>query len=107
MSQAVIAYIVKKVPDTFPVCAAVEMPLGAIPFAVVPHGQGMAVLALGDPRAIPVHHPLFIFPAGMPCDLPIGTKPGAFIGHAMIDGEAAFVFRANPWPEANVPGLSA
>lgn len=98
MTQAVIAYVVRKIPDTFPACAAVDMPIGSIPFGVVRHGDGLAVLALGDPRAVSVMHPIFIFPAGMPCDIPVGTKPGAFIGNAMVNEEAAFVFKAEPWP---------
>ena len=93
------AFPIQKRDGDFPCQAVVEMPVGTVPFMVIPQGVGLAVVGIGDPKMPVIAHPLIVQDVGVAFDLPIGTTAGAFIGYLHLGEGLAFVFRAEPWPK--------
>lgn len=98
MKKVVLAHVVQTFSDQFPSVAWVEMPLGAQPFGAVPHDDGLAILAIGDLDGLPVQHPLFIFPPGVPLEVPLGSRVGPYLGSCKLGENQAVIFCGSPWP---------
>jgi len=92
------AHTIQKRDGDFEACAIVEMPCGAVPFMVIPHGEGMAIVAHSDPVMPSIVHPLFIMEAGVQVALPLGETIGAFLGYLHLGDKIAYVFQGSPWP---------
>ncbi len=103
---AVLGHQVHTFKGQFPTQAWFEAPLGAEPIAAIPHNnESLAILACSPVGAPDVQYPLIILPGdGAGAELPIGIRPGLYIGAVMLMGEEgrfqALVFRSHPWPES-------
>lgn len=97
--RMVMSYVAQKVRREFPCKAWVEMPLGAKPFAVQISDQGFVVLAVVDPEAPILDHPLLlILVSPTPTEIPLGEDTESVIGPINLSGEHAVVCRGTPWP---------
>lgn len=97
--RMVMSYVAQKVRREFDCKAWVEMPVGAQPFAVQLTDDGFAVMAVVDPEAPILDHPLILVVVSpQPTEIPLGEDTGAFIGPVNLGGVHAVVCRGTPWP---------
>lgn len=80
--------------------AGAHMPIGSLPFTVVPHGEGGIGLAVMCPMEMGprVWHSMIIAPADQPVTPRLGRMLGSPLGMIPLAGRPTALLPELPWP---------